>query len=158
MPFFVLGLYVAKLKKLGYLDFTVPKRLVCVIVCIIGIVLSVVYLFYANLPDDAMNGANSYNSTGTGPLCRLILIATALCWIGFLFLVVPNIKIPFITVIGQNTLPVYLLHGFVVKILSRINFFHYSGIVNVILAVVISIAVLAVFGNKYVGKVFKRIF
>ena len=49
---------------------------------------------------------------------RLGAIICAVLMIHFLCVCTPNRKIPFVTKLGQNTMPVFLLHGFVIRLLK----------------------------------------
>ena len=50
---------------------------------------------------------------------RATLLAFAVVCLGAFVAWMPNRRIPVLTYIGQNTLPVYLLHGFVIKTLDH---------------------------------------
>lgn len=47
---------------------------------------------------------------------RVLILVAAVLWIKFLLGVIPDRRIPIITDIGKNTLGIFLLHGFVVKL------------------------------------------
>lgn len=69
------------------------------------------FLFYGSIP---------YENLKQGIGMRAATILINLAWVAFLlFGLRPllNKKIPLITTIGQNTLPIYLLHGFIVRVL-----------------------------------------
>ena len=66
-----------------------------------------------------------------------------------------NYKIPVVTMIGQNTFPVFLLHGFVMRAIPV----KFVGIWNIPAAIIwITCAVVLVFGNSVMGKIFKWLF
>lgn len=73
-------------------------------------------------------------------------------------LFVPKIKIPAISYLGGNTFPVYLLHGFVVRLIGKYGIFEFFHMNNLLLAIIISFLVYFVFGNKWVNYLFKVIF
>ncbi len=68
-------------------------------------------------------GSISYGTQGYTWEFRLLTQAAACIWIAFLLLALPNRNIPVISYIGAHTIPVYLLHGFVIKLLSTFGVF-----------------------------------
>lgn len=70
-------------------------------------------------------GSVSYKKGNYGWQFRVLSIGAALMWLFFFLLSMPAAKIPFLSYIGANTMPVYLLHGFVIKFLSKIKFFKF---------------------------------
>lgn len=82
---------------------------------------------------------------------RAVLHATAFAWIGVLFIGIPGKKLPIISTIGKNTLPVFLFHGFVIRFLRQIPVFQYSQTGNLCLATAIALAILLLFGNPCVA-------
>ena len=60
-----------------------------------------------------------------------------------------NRKIPLLTTFGQNTLSVYLFHGFVVWYITARQRYFLTTPLRVLL---VTAAILAVFGNPLVGK------
>ena len=84
--------------------------------------LSVFLLLRQGIPEFFLFASTSYQSTGLSVWTRLLCAGFAFAWIAFLFLtlrVFINRRLPLITAIGQNTLPVFLLHGFAVKAIQR---------------------------------------
>lgn len=79
-------------------------------------------------------------------------------WIVFLFLsanIILNRRLPIITVIGQNTLPIFLMHGFVVKTIGTFFPYFLSNPFKVFLT---AILIVLFFGNKFWGKLFSLLF
>lgn len=59
-----------------------------------------------------------YGDEGGSVFIRAALLLYAVVWLGFFLSILPSRTLPGLTRIGRNTLPVYLLHGFVVKFLE----------------------------------------
>ena len=91
-------------------------------------------------------------------LIKLFLMLIGFVWISFLLFIVPNKKVPLLSALGQHTLPVFLLHGFLVKLAGKYKIFRYSESENLILALIFSVAIICIFGNPWSAKWFQRIF
>ena len=103
-------------------------------------------------------GSYAYAKTGSTLWTRLALLGMGFGWIVFLVGSLGkllNRKLPLLTVLGQNTLPVFLLHGFVARGLPRL-FPAWTD--NPILILPITICILFLFGNPLVGKGFRFVF
>ncbi|MDL2300427.1 acyltransferase family protein [Clostridiaceae bacterium OttesenSCG-928-D20] len=114
-PYFLLGHYSRSFTNNKSNVFTGSFSLVMVILSIIYIVKNVSTLdttwFYNAVP---------YNpGTLYGWKFRAGFHFVALSWLSMLMAFTPNRKIPLVSYIGANTLPVFLLHGFVVKFIGH---------------------------------------
>lgn len=110
-----------------------------------------------SLGPEILYGAHSYETLSYGPAERCFAGLTALAWIGFGCLVLRPLldrRLPLLTALGQNTLPVYLLHGFVVRYLQRCcpGFLEHP-----IRILPVGALILAAFGNPVVGGIFRNI-
>lgn len=118
LPWFVMGYYC---QKHGILEKLHTKRawrwsITAVSAILAG--LSVLYLYKAYTKNALLYGSYSYASIGCTAWARAFICLISLVWICFLFVGIKPLlrfKIPLITMIGQNTLPVFLVHGFIVK-------------------------------------------
>lgn len=148
LPYFLMGY---TLKKRGS---TLPPkaRISASILSIAVIVLSVPFFGYADIPNDLLYASGSYCVSGGNVWMRLFISLIALGWICLLFFALkPHLmrKIPLLTSIGQNTWPIFLLHGFAVKALPVVfqNFafspWH---------ALLMTCALLVVLGNRICAK------
>lgn len=107
----------------------------------------------------ALYGSCSYATEGSSLAMRFMLMIVGFNWI-FLFLCwFPKKKLPFLSTIGRYTLVPFLLHGFL-KVFWAYQGgpFIYSGMVNVILASLLSLGLTVIFGNQYVGGALQMIF
>ncbi|MCD7946963.1 MAG: acyltransferase family protein [Oscillospiraceae bacterium] len=68
-------------------------------------------------------GSISYGTQGYTWDFRLLTQVVACVWIAFLLFILPNRNIPVISYIGAHTMPVYLLHGFLIKLLGKLGMF-----------------------------------
>ena len=89
-----------------------------------------------------------------GPLIRLIILVAGGCWTVALLGAAGtwlDREIPLLTGWGQRTLPIFLLHGFVVKWLDHREILGDSLWIPVLLTPVL----LVLFGNPFVGRAFQ---
>lgn len=158
LPFFILGLYISNIKR-NQVSCVLPiKHSFVNIICYLLIFLSIIYIRYSQISTSALYGSYSYIGSKTGILTRIILFIIALSWIGFFWNIIPNINIPFVTEIGKNTMSIFLLHGFIIKILSTCNIFQGTESQNIFISILIAIGILILLGNSVIGKIFKKMF
>lgn len=166
-PYFLLGVYYRDMKRKAQEtasglrkekeqpDYQADKRKKWLIkgaaILILGIILGAfVWLIGQNVEDIKsawFYGSVSYEKGNYGWQFRLLSIAAALLWLAFFLLCMPVRKIPFLSYIGANTMPVYLLHGFVIKLLSKIKFFSFVEHEEAV-ALLFSVLLVAVFSWK----------
>lgn len=148
LPWFLLG------HSLRKSDCALPEkaRIPASLLSICVIILSVPFLMHENIPDDLLYASSAYSVSGGTVWMRLAVSLIALSWICFLFFVLKprlNRKIPLLTSIGQNTWPIFLLHGFIVKALPVV-FPEFVFLPRH--ALVICCAVLVMLGNRVCSK------
>ena len=120
-PWFLLGYYIRKNGFLEKLPQTGKKHFLILLITTALVILTVQYLYSAKLSAELLAGSSSYESCGGTVWMRLTVFLIAFIWILFLFLGIKkylNRKIFPLTLMGQNTLPIFLLHGFFVRIIS----------------------------------------
>lgn len=157
LPWFLLGVYF-RMRETQARKAYARVRWVWPGACLAVAVWSILYLHNAGFPNAALYGSYPYARLGYSAGVRLIFMVCALGWIGLLlplFLGTLNRKLPLITAIGQNTLPVFLLHGFAVKAIARYG----KSLWNIPGAVLwLTLSILLVFGNPLMGKAFRWLF
>ena len=62
---------------------------------------------------------------------------------------VPNRRIWLISMLGRYTMPVFLLHGFLIKWMEKSGFFHWSENVNLLIAAILSAGICVCLGNPW---------
>ena len=151
-PWFVLGYYCKKNNILEALSGCNKKRFIAVFISIIVILLSVKLLLSEHIPNALLYGSCSYTKSKADLWMRGAVFLISLSWVIFLFVGLKpyiNKKIAYITKTGQNTWPIFLLHGFVVKSIP----IYYPELLNYPLKVLlISCVILFLMGNKIVNK------
>lgn len=125
---------------------------------VFGCVICELALFRCNVKSNMLYGAVGYERLGYTWFMRLL----SMCCAGFvicLLLVIAQsglkVKIPVITVLGQNTLPIYAFHGLIVKFLQ----YQYPELITTPQrAVLASVVILLLLGNPWIGKATNFIF
>lgn len=121
LPYFVTGYFCRQCQNdinKFYSALSVTQKAVYALLSLLTVVGASFLCALWKLQPFMLYGSYSYR-TGYGPLTRLQMLVIAFVWIHFLFsltFLVPKLRIPFLEWIGQHTLPIYLLHGFVVKL------------------------------------------
>lgn len=152
LPYFLLGYYCKKNSVLDKCANNLKLQTVFLFLSIIIIISSILLLRYANIPNSILYGSCSYLSCKGSPWMRIIIFLIALGWISFLFIGVKsylNKEVPLLTKIGKNTWSIFLLHGFIVKIVQT---YYPCLISSYVQLVLISCIILLVTGNKRMNK------
>lgn len=136
-PYFLMGVYYRQLKEAPGVRpfFGFCKRngagkkrsvrwllaaAVCVfLACFIGIL----YRNVDEIRSAWLYGSVSYEKGDYTWRFRAFGMLGALAWTAFFLLVTPAKRLPYLSYIGANTMTVYLLHGFVIKYMSKIRLF-----------------------------------
>lgn len=152
-PFFLLGFYcrkfhwLDKVRQLADLPFSVSMLSACAVFMIFWL-----YLYQSGVPDPVFSGSQPYSALGYGLRVRAAITAAAFSAI-FLLMGVSekylDLKIPIMTTLGQNTLGIFLFHGFVVQLLHYKPFVSVDSVLSLIL---LDFGILLVFGNPVFNK------
>lgn len=150
LPWFVLGHYCKKNDVLQRLSQHSAVRISISVASLIAIVALSPYVL--TLTYGILYSSCSYAVGGGTMQMRAIVFAMSAAVILFLFVGIKpylNRKIPLLTSIGQNTWPVFLLHGFIVKAIP----FYFQGLTGSPERVVLlTCAILVLLGNKWCNK------
>lgn len=103
---------------------------------------------------DSLYGFYPYEPGDYNPIIKIILTLLDITAFFVAINIIPSKKLPIITTIGQNTLPIYLLHGFIILIIQENNLLHYSTYKNLLISIPLSFIIMAMFGNQYTAKTF----
>lgn len=161
IPFFVTGFYAGKNKitfqpreKLS-LGRTVGIR----IFSLLTVIAAIWYIRHYEITELMLWGSSSYAHGEYTYYIKMCLQFIACLWIIFLLLYVPDKKIPVISELGKHTFWIFILHGFVVKLIGKYRIFtHYGLKTDLLLAVLIALGLIIVLGNRYCSKLFDMIF
>lgn len=149
-PWFLLGFYVR----------SVPvKPMHRIKIALLGIILTVCIFLLLCWPitNNMLYGSYPYTTLQYHAGTRLFLAFMALLWIVlFCFVLKPlmNIRIPLVTALGQNTLPIFLLHGFLVKYIGDR---HPQVLESPVSFLAITFEILLLLGNSLTASLFRRL-
>ena len=149
LPYFVAGYYFKKIicdNIDGIFKSKDMSKMVKVIFLLLAITSSLVIAFSNKITTIDLYGSQPSHESHY-LLVRLILLLCAFNFIGFFTLTLRyNKKISFITKFGGNTLVVFLLHGFIIRLVEYYNWFSdYS--VNIVFVLFVSILLVILLGN-----------
>ena len=151
LPFFLAGFYLSKTKKMPQKNhLTLPLSGLLALLC------SFYIMNNSGITKQVLYGSYSYEKAGYNPLIKAIILVCGFAWIIFLLSAVPEKKIPFVSLLGQNTLSIFLLHGFVVKLANEYDIFAFSETGNLLLAITLSLVIILLLGNPWVALLFRR--
>lgn len=104
-----------------------------------------------------MYGSYNYESAFYNFGMKLFLIFLGIAWIVFFVTFFPKKKIPIISYFGSNTFYIFILHGFFIKYLGKLNIFTYNECLNIIYALGIAVALVIALGNCIIKFICKYI-
>ena len=156
-PYFLLGYYTRK--NSGPLQALYHKHTENWYLCCVPVIcLSLLYLKFADFHKDVLYGSYSYTAKDYTMLTRFLCMVIALAWIGFLYglAIGPlNRRLPPVTAMGQNVMPIFLLHGFVLRWIPK----HLPELWEAPLALYwVPLLLLLAFGNRLTGCLFRTAF
>lgn len=162
-PYFVLGYYLGHPADVpaAFVPKTFSKSLSGNTVRIILLCLVCLMAWFVrqnpHFSNNVLFGSNSYADAGYTPGMKLMLLLIAFTWIAFFMVVIPNVKIPLFSSIGTATLPIFLLHGFCVRLLQQYGAFSHGTLGNLLLSVVVDFGILLLFGNPVSNFLFRKL-
>lgn len=163
LPFFVLGMYMKDRSK-EIEEFIKSKSLKAFLLSfLLSAVLIAAVLFLCRntrIQASMMYGSKAY-SEEFGLVEKLQINVVALLWIAFIVLVFQrfvHFRIPVISCIGKNTFPIFLLHGFAVKMAGKLGLLNINGEGNLRKTLLYTVVLVLLLGNPAVNFCFKWIF
>lgn len=119
---------------------------------------AIVAIYLCNFPNTVFYGSSPYASGVRSMLSRLTVMSISLIWIVFFVYTLRPLlqkRIPLLTALGQNTLPVYILHAVAIMIIDG----KLPQLLSSFLSVIITtVGILLLFGNPLIGKIFRFLF
>jgi len=154
LPFFLGGVLCASHAPLrACITQGMPKRRTVIAVSGTLSALSVLFLaLRTDIRRRLFYGSYAYAAEQYGPDVRLIIMLIAVVWLVLLLAAIPDRCIPFLTALGRRTYPVYLLHGFILRLLKKFSFFRFPHAVNLALCVLVTACILAAFSSPLFSR------
>lgn len=158
-PFFCAGWFCGRVhlsERLGALDATALRKLrLATLGCVAVFVAVEVLVGFA--PSDALYRDVAYASPSDAGWRAFVQCGGAL-WCTFLFVVVANRGLGPLSVVGRNTMSVYLLHPWAIRLLRNLRPLPGPEGVQLLICVLLDVAILAVLGSDAVGRPFAFVF
>ena len=160
LPFFVAGYYAGNEPQLQSKPMQRSTKLAVLAVCLLLVILAERYILSeaALFRRNVLYGSYGYEKENYSWVERMLLHCTGFGWIVLLMLMVPNRKIPVVTRLGSNTLPIFLFHGFVLRMIGKMKLFRFEEGENLLLALGITVGLLLLFGNPVSAWICKWFF
>lgn len=119
--------------------------------------MALLFLFRDNISRKWLYWKYPYGERGGTLLSRAGFTVLSAVWLGLALLWMPDRRLPLLTRIGQNTLPVYLLHGFVIETLNMLGIYETLG-EPWLLTLGLTATMVLLFSCPAVGRLFQRCF
>ena len=159
LPFFLWGYYDDSFRENLGKYFNLRKMKWLILAISVGIiVLGERYILRNQIPLGLLYGSNSYSACESSVISRLVTMITGTGCILFLDILLPKKKIPVISMLGKNTMPVFLFHGFIIRLAQKYALFHFGLSGNFALACMLTLVVIVIFGNPVSGKLYRTLF
>ena len=157
LPVFLLGYYAKKNKIPQKIESNKKLRLSVPAVGLLIAAAGILYAWKTQLNPIILRGCFSYEYASYNPLIKLITLFIGLGGVLCIF-ILPNKKIPIVSTIGSNTLPIYCMHGLVIRTGAKLGLFNHTEMHNFLIAGGLTLLILLAFGNKYSSLCFYHAF
>ncbi len=125
-------------------------------ICIIGII-GYCMGQYRVIDRNWLYEAVSYQDGAYTIKFRILHLSVGVVWLLFLLVIIPNKNIPILTHIGINTMPIFLMHGFIIKMIGKYKILNqWKGFEYIGLFFLLSTTVLLL-SSKTACKIFKNL-
>jgi len=146
-PFFLLGVYFRS-KGVGIKKLKGEKHLGAAMLAGAVIVTCVIL---SHVKTNWLYHSMPYAETGCTALMRGAIFCAALLWCGGLLFLISEKNFLFVSDWGRYSICIYLIHGFVQRIFLNVyNPFTYAQWVNIVIAVLVTVAICFCCGNKHI--------
>ena len=154
LPFFMMGYYGQKWKA-PILAFH-NKFVMGLLFVAVGL-MSYYVMEICDIPNVAFYGSLSYERLKIDFVDRWVILSMGMLGVlFFVFALAPllNRKIPIISTIGRNSISIFLMHGFIIKLMDKEEM---GELLTPGYCVVIALLIIVLLGNGAVGKLFRWI-
>lgn len=157
-PFFIIG-YILTPKYLSELKIKFNSNLYLMMFVSILVLNVVFFSFFHDMKHQWLYGSHSYSQLGNDGMMagvtRVLLYAVSFVTVMSVLLLIPNRKISALDK-GENSLYVYVWHGFFIKIFSGIGIIYvvgnFSEIVSLIIFFGMSVLLMLILSSNYIAK------
>ena len=157
-PFFIAGYYLRKSHLFPYLAGQKSSRRYSLVKIVSGVLTAAVTLVLINyrwiINSKWLYGSYSYDSMDYNIFIRAGFMVCAAIITVFLMVIMPNRNIALISNVGRHTFPIFILHGFFIKLLDRSAWFQNSSYPE-LLTLAVTTALILVLSSQPVTKLFR---
>ena len=152
LPYFVAGFYLRKTGENRQPKTGIKWGFAIAVVSVTAFVLST-----GEISKKMLYGSYSYEAADYSVGIKAMLMLIAFAWIVVWLWIVPKKYVPVLSKIGRYTMPVFLLHGFIVKLIGK---WVSMGLIklNIGEAMVATVIIVMLLGNQYSNDLFCNIF
>lgn len=147
-PWFLLGFYARRTAVRPF-----PLGIKVAVALLLGVCIAI--LCCSPISNNMLYGSYPYATLQYHAGIRIFLALMALLWILCFHCVLRplvNVRIPLVTTLGQNTLPIFLLHGFLVKF---IGYRHPQLLDTTAGSLLVACLILVLTGNPFTAALFR---
>ncbi|MDO4807576.1 MAG: acyltransferase family protein [Coriobacteriales bacterium] len=158
-PFFAAGYYAGRHRLSERIDALGPamlRRVRLASVCAVGVLTALHYL-HGSCPAYVLYRDTPFASMWDFE-ARVLVQLVAAAWCLMLMVCAPQRDLGFVSVAGRNTMSVYLLHPWVIRVLRHVPPLPGSELFKVAVCAVVAAIILVALGNDRVGTAFRYVF
>lgn len=152
-PFFLMGVYLRKNGRMLHFIRKGGGGVVTAFLALVPVSVLAYLLVDETVTSQMMYGSSAYDGAYTIWI-RAFLYGVAVLWILFFLRVTPRSKLRYLSVCGANTMPIYLVHGFLTRWAERAGLFSCSPVWATSFALLMAVGCLFLLGNSLFAERF----
>ncbi len=155
-PFFLCGYYLKDWNGIQNL-LKKHKRILILVMCVFitGIIGYCIENFRI-IDRNWLYEAISYQKGAYTMGFRILHLSMGFVWLLFLMLIIPNKNIPLLTKIGINTMPIFLMHGFIIKLIGKYKIMN-QGKGSEFIGLFLLVLIVVLLSSRAVCNVLKKV-
>ena len=154
-PFFIAGFYLRRSHLFPYLEgqitnkkYEAAKAISAVLTAVVVVIL---FSYRSIINSKWLYGSYSYDKLDYNLFIRAGFMICAAVITVFLMVNMPGKEIPFITNAGRHTFPIFLLHGFFIKLFGHYKVFSSSAYPELV-TLAVAISLVLILSSRFVGR------
>lgn len=151
-PYFLAGFYMRKIGEKEQPSAWIRWTFAAIVIGMTSFILST-----GRISKKMLYGSYSYEAADYSVGIKAMLMLIAFAWIVVWLWIVPKKYVPILSKIGRYTMPVFLLHGFIVKLVGK---WVSMGLIKLSIgeAMVATVVIVMILGNQYSNDLFCNAF
>ena len=151
-PYFLIGFSLSEQKLL-----LLKRKSSKLISLLVMAIFAVVIYYMPHINTGWLLASKSYSTLGLevyGSIARLTVYITSSLMVASVLAWIPQRRFSF-TVLGERTLYVYLLHGFIIQYVRQTNWIQVDNIMDFVGVIVISVVIVFILSSKYIVTIWQ---